>query len=111
MPLATSQRSLLSTVGALESPPWHAGAACHTLPPELFFPAGRTGTAQELAESAKRVCARCAVAEACLRFAMETNQEYGVWGGTTEDERRALRQPPPGPARPQAGGVAWGAAR
>ncbi len=70
---------------------WQGEAACRTLPPELFFPGGRTGPAVELAEAAKAVCARCPVTEACLHYALDTNQEYGVWGGTTEDERRPLR--------------------
>ncbi|MHB1928125.1 MAG: WhiB family transcriptional regulator [Acidimicrobiales bacterium] len=75
-----------------EDPGWYAQAACHTLPPDLFFPAGRTGSGADLAEAAKRVCARCPVAGPCLEFALETNQEYGVWGGTTEEERRCLRR-------------------
>jgi WhiB family redox-sensing transcriptional regulator len=28
----------------------------------------------------------------CLDFAITTNQEYGVWGGTSEEERRVLRR-------------------
>ena len=72
-------------------PAWQSAAACRRLPPELFFPAGRTGAAEELAEAAKAVCARCPVTDSCLRYALDTNQEYGVWGGTTEDERRQLR--------------------
>ena len=34
----------------------------------------------------------CPVAEECLEFALATNQEAGVWGGTTEEERRKLRK-------------------
>ncbi len=89
-----------------EDPSWYAEAACRTLPPELFFPAGRTGSAATLAEGAKEVCDRCPVAGPCLEFALQTNQEYGVWGGTTEDERRSMRRQaralgmlPGGPAR------------
>ena len=75
-----------------EDPSWYDEAACHTLAPDLFFPRGRTGSAAELAEAAKRVCASCPVAGPCLEYALATNQEYGVWGGTTEDERRSLRR-------------------
>ena len=89
-PLPVSPNAFPSAAAPFESPSWYAEAACHTLPADLFFPAGRTGSARELAEAAKRVCARCRVSQACLAFALETNQEYGVWGGTTEDERRAL---------------------
>jgi WhiB family redox-sensing transcriptional regulator len=89
-PRPVSPNAFPSAAAPFESPSWYAEAACHTLPADLFFPAGRTGSARELAEAAKRVCARCRVSQACLAFALETNQEYGVWGGTTEDERRAL---------------------
>jgi WhiB family redox-sensing transcriptional regulator len=38
------------------------------------------------------VCAGCPARERCLEFAIVTNQEYGVWGGTSEEERRVLRR-------------------
>jgi WhiB family redox-sensing transcriptional regulator len=65
-------------------------AACQTADPELFFPvAGARASLAELAR-AKAVCASCAVREQCLDYAVETGQAHGVWGGTTEDERRAI---------------------
>ena len=42
--------------------------------------------------TAKQICALCPVQEPCLEFALETNQESGVWGGTSEEERRVLRR-------------------
>ena len=30
--------------------------------------------------------------EPCLEFALATNQESGIWGGTSEEERRKLRK-------------------
>ncbi len=71
---------------------WRSQAACVDEDPELFFPVGTTGPAIEQAEEAKRVCARCEVREPCLEFAIATNQDAGVWGGLTEDERRSLRR-------------------
>ena len=71
---------------------WRNRAACIDEDPELFFPVGTTGPAVEQADAAKRVCARCDVREPCLEFALATNQESGVWGGTSEDERRKLRK-------------------
>ncbi len=59
---------------------------------KLFFPVGTTGPAIEQAEQAKAVCRRCPVIAPCLRWAMDTRQEAGVWGGQTEDERRVLRR-------------------
>ena len=71
---------------------WRVGAACAEVDPELFFPVGVTGPAVDQIADAKEVCAGCAVQTACLEFAITTNQEYGVWGGTSEEERRVLRR-------------------
>jgi WhiB family redox-sensing transcriptional regulator len=63
--------------------------ACGDVDPELFFPvAGRTGPAMRQAKAAKAVCGRCPVRANCLSYALETMPE-GIWGGTTEEERRA----------------------
>jgi WhiB family redox-sensing transcriptional regulator len=56
--------------------------------PELFFPAP-TATAQTA--TAVAVCARCPVRCECLEWALATNQQYGVWGGLSEEKRRALK--------------------
>ncbi|MET9804531.1 WhiB family transcriptional regulator [Streptomyces sp. NPDC006368] len=69
---------------------WRAAAACRNEDPDLFFPIGTSGPAMLQAETAKSVCRRCPVREQCLRWAVETRQETGVWGGLSEDERRAL---------------------
>jgi WhiB family redox-sensing transcriptional regulator len=42
--------------------------------------------------AAKEICGSCPVNEECLQYALETNQEAGVWGGYAEDERRRLRK-------------------
>ena len=59
---------------------------------ELFFPIGNTGPALAQIEEAKKVCNRCDVKEACLAWALESGQDAGVWGGLSEDERRALKR-------------------
>jgi WhiB family redox-sensing transcriptional regulator len=71
---------------------WRHRALCRDEDPELFFPIGTTGPAAHQVEQAKVVCRRCTVVEDCLTWAVETGQESGVWGGTDEDERRALRR-------------------
>jgi WhiB family redox-sensing transcriptional regulator len=71
---------------------WRTRAACADVDSELFFPIGVTGPAIPQIAAAKAVCAACEVRAACLEFAIVTNQEYGVWGGTSEEERRALRR-------------------
>lgn len=71
---------------------WREQAACRSQGPQLFFPAGVTGLAETQIASAKRVCGGCPVQEDCLEFALRTHQEYGVWGGASEEERRAMRR-------------------
>ena len=71
---------------------WRHSALCRDEDPELFFPIGTTGPAAVQVEQAKVVCRRCTVVEDCLTWALDTGQESGVWGGTSEDERRALRR-------------------
>ena len=71
---------------------WREQAACRYTDANLFFPTGSTGAAVDQIKAAKNVCGSCPVADACLQFALETNQEAGIWGGTDEDERRRLRK-------------------
>ena len=71
---------------------WRNRAACRDTSPELFFPIGTTGVALDQIDAAKRVCTGCPVANECLEFALATNQEAGVWGGLTEEERRRVRK-------------------
>ena len=71
---------------------WREKASCRSVDPDLFFPVGTTGVALVQIEHAKSVCRQCDVKQACLDFAIQTNQESGVWGGTSEEERRKLRR-------------------
>lgn len=70
---------------------WRQRAACRDMDAELFFPVGNTGVALIQAEDAKRVCRSCLVSDDCLEWAL-TLGEIGVWGGTTEDERKTLKR-------------------
>ncbi|MFN8015277.1 MAG: WhiB family transcriptional regulator [Acidimicrobiia bacterium] len=71
---------------------WRTAAICKDSNAELFFPIGSTGHALDMIDAAKVVCESCPVSEPCLQFALDTNQEAGVWGGYTEEERRAIRR-------------------
>lgn len=71
---------------------WRSRAACLEEDPELFFPIGNTGPAVQQIEDAKAVCRRCEVIDTCLQWALDTGQDAGVWGGLSEDERRALKR-------------------
>ncbi|MBM7172286.1 WhiB family transcriptional regulator [Streptomyces sp. G44] len=75
----------------LQKADWSQRAACVDEDPDLFFPVGTTGLALRDLAAAKRVCARCPVRGECLAWALETGQAAGVWGGTDEVERAALR--------------------
>lgn len=89
MSIVEKQRSA-STARADTS--WRNLANCRYMSPRLFFPAGTTGSAVDEIEAAKSLCRACPVKDDCLLFAFETNQDAGIWGGTTEDERRKLRR-------------------
>jgi WhiB family redox-sensing transcriptional regulator len=70
---------------------WRKCGKCRNKDPELFFPVGTSGPALLQIAEAKEVCRRCPVLEQCRDWAVDNGVE-GVWGGTTEDERRALRR-------------------
>lgn len=71
---------------------WRDRATCLGEDPELFFPIGNTGPALFQIEEAKAVCRRCEVVDMCLRWAMESGADAGVWGGLSDDERRMLKR-------------------
>lgn len=66
---------------------WQANAACAGADPELFFPARGEPTA-----TAKAVCATCPVRDPCREYALARTEKFGIWGGLSERERRALRR-------------------
>jgi WhiB family transcriptional regulator, redox-sensing transcriptional regulator len=63
---------------------WTLRAACREQVPDALFV---SGAAQH---QAKSVCRACPVRTECLADALDNNVEFGVWGGLTERERRAL---------------------
>jgi WhiB family redox-sensing transcriptional regulator len=79
------------TLGAAETD-WRDDALCRETDPELFFPVGTTGNALVQIDNAKEVCGECPSAQGCLDFALDTNQDSGIWGGLTEEERRVIRR-------------------
>lgn len=70
---------------------WRDDAACRNANPALFFPTASAGDVIEDTESALALCRRCPVRERCLEFAMVTNQRDGIWGATSEEDRRRMR--------------------
>ncbi len=105
--LAPKQRksdvSILASSLALGSADytWRDQAMCRDTDPELFFPIGTTGQALLQIAKAKSVCCQCPVTVECLEFALETNQDTGIWGGNSEEERRQMRRTAAQQARSQ----------
>jgi WhiB family transcriptional regulator, redox-sensing transcriptional regulator len=69
---------------------WRRDAACRNLGSSLFFaPDGERAAARRHREAAaKAICGSCPVRTPCTLYALATRQQYGVWGGLTEDDRR-----------------------
>lgn len=79
---ALRKRPLVSTV-VLE---WQDRAACNGMSVSSFFP-----EPGELPDPrATAACQRCVVRDECLAWALETEQEFGTWGGLTEEQRRKI---------------------
>jgi WhiB family transcriptional regulator, redox-sensing transcriptional regulator len=70
---------------------WRRQAGCRDVDPELFFPLGTVGASLPQIELAKQICRTCPVCRPCLRWALDHGAD-GVWGGTTEEERRRHRR-------------------
>jgi WhiB family redox-sensing transcriptional regulator len=64
---------------------WREHAACRGVSTDVFYP-----VSDEDADIAKAICDQCPVREACLEFAITEREREGVWGGTTERERRRI---------------------
>src|SRR5215813_10372892 len=71
---------------------WRDDAACARADPDLFFPVSATGLALSQIDEAKRVCQGCPARTPCLEWALEHGVAAGIWGGATDEERRAMRQ-------------------
>jgi WhiB family transcriptional regulator, redox-sensing transcriptional regulator len=71
---------------------WRSAGACLSADPDLFFPISAKGPAEKQVAMAKMICAGCRVREECLEFAMAHGLTYGIWGGTTADDRQRDRR-------------------
>jgi WhiB family transcriptional regulator, redox-sensing transcriptional regulator len=64
---------------------WMAAGSCKDHPPSTFFPSDGVGV-----DRARKICANCPVQGQCLEYALENRIDHGVWGGTSERERRRI---------------------
>jgi WhiB family transcriptional regulator, redox-sensing transcriptional regulator len=67
--------------------PWFEEAACTQSDPDAWYPS--KGAAWR---EAKRICVGCPVRAPCLKYALDTNQKDGIWGGLSVNERRKLKR-------------------
>ncbi|HVF54052.1 MAG TPA: WhiB family transcriptional regulator [Actinomycetota bacterium] len=75
------------TTKLLQPVEWQTHARCAEVEPEIFFPE-RGGSSK----AARSVCNNCAVSAQCLEYALNNKEQFGIWGGTSERERRRLRK-------------------
>jgi WhiB family redox-sensing transcriptional regulator len=66
---------------------WFEQAACTSADPDAWWPA-KGGNI----DKAKRICRGCPVRAPCLKYALDTNQKDGIWGGLSVNERRKLKR-------------------
>jgi WhiB family transcriptional regulator, redox-sensing transcriptional regulator len=64
---------------------WMSQGRCRNYPPNVFFPSDGVGV-----DRARKICVDCDVKVACLEYALDERIEHGVWGGTSERERRRI---------------------
>lgn len=65
---------------------------CSEVDPNIFYPEGDGSHAKTM--QAKRICGSCPLVISCLNTALANNEEYGIWGGSTPAERKAIRRSP-----------------
>lgn len=66
---------------------WQENALCAQTGADFFFPAPGSSTRE-----AKQLCGACEGREACLAYALDHDERFGVWGGLSEKERQRLRR-------------------
>lgn len=64
---------------------WQIRGSCRGADPNIFYPDDKTGS-----EIAKKICVDCSVRAVCLEYALAGREKFGVWGGTSERERRRI---------------------
>lgn len=71
----------------IEAQVWMRDRRCRDTDPSFFYPTGASGV-----QEAKRYCHGCPVRLECLAHALSRGEKFGVWGGTSERERRRMRK-------------------
>jgi WhiB family redox-sensing transcriptional regulator len=73
---------------------WQYSGSCNGVDPEAFFlePSARGKNKRDKEQKAIAVCNACPVRQTCLEHALMVPEYFGVWGGTTQEEREVLIQ-------------------
>ena len=74
----------------ISPPSWMEDALCQEVGVEVFFPPDDKPVSRDFYRQAKRICDNCPVKKQCLDFGI--SDQYGVWGGTTPQERVKIRE-------------------
>lgn len=69
---------------------WRDSAACRETDPEIFFASSLTGEGKADIRHAKVICFACPVMQECGQWALDSREPFGVYGGMTQEERRAI---------------------
>lgn len=66
---------------------WRDLAECLNSPYDMFFPEKGQST-----KEAKKICSTCMVREECLQWALDNDERFGIWGGTSQQERKRIKR-------------------
>lgn len=69
----------------------NGGVQCQEAPDTFFYDHGDKNKVYKI-KTAKKICDDCPVKFLCLEYALESNEQEGIWGGLTANERRAVRR-------------------
>ena len=65
---------------------------CRQIDPDMFFPEPDDPQRFQLTKMAKQACSVCPYIVECLAGALERNEPFGIWGGTTEQDRKRMKR-------------------
>lgn len=83
--IETTIESSVKTVKPITDASFMTRGRCNDLPPDKMFPHEGKGV-----DAARKICSICVVKEECLEYALTKKIGFGVWGGTSERERRKM---------------------
>lgn len=78
---------------AIRRSDWQLRASCNGPESKFFFPphyVERRDERDRRERRAKEICSTCVVRQECLDYALGIREQYGIWGGLSEMERRSV---------------------